>query len=250
MHVLRSPSYDLRTMSGNIEHVRTRSVLIVENVEHERAMLAGYVGFLDGYTVAESVGTLVEALAECAKQPIDIVVLDLQIPVSPSTAPAINDGVDCGRLIAAHYPDTKIAVVTNNFELNAVSSCAEFTQVVVDKRHLWDDTLDVLREALDAAAEGLRYIKSFDKELHRQAERDRYGFTNQEWKVIGLIHQGLSNEQIARELVISKRTVEDHKSAVGRKVSHVERFAVGTGEAFYDHGDVAEWYARTRYSLT
>ena len=47
--------------------------------------------------------------------------------------------------------------------------------------------------------------------------------STREWEVAALITRGYSNRQIARELVISERTVDSHVSHIMRKLAHGSR---------------------------
>jgi DNA-binding NarL/FixJ family response regulator len=49
------------------------------------------------------------------------------------------------------------------------------------------------------------------------------GLTRREAEIHGLLAQGLNNGQIARQLYISRRTVEHHVSAVLRKTGAASR---------------------------
>ena len=60
------------------------------------------------------------------------------------------------------------------------------------------------------------------------------GLTSREYEIAGLATQGLSNEQIARNLVLSERTVEMHVSNALHKLQLTTRtqltaWAIGQG---------------------
>ena len=51
------------------------------------------------------------------------------------------------------------------------------------------------------------------------------GLTSREVEVLGLVAQGLTNEQVAEQLVISSRTVNTHLTAIYRKIGVSSRSA-------------------------
>jgi DNA-binding NarL/FixJ family response regulator len=76
------------------------------------------------------------------------------------------------------------------------------------------------RPLADAAAQGLRDLgESVEHRLGRRTARriERGGLTRRELQVLGLVNQGHSNRDIARQLFLSPRTVEMHVSnALGK----------------------------------
>ncbi len=224
-----------------------------------RAMVTGLIADLEGFEVIKSCANLKEAFAAFDDGRIDVMVLDLNIPFNSTTAESVDDGVECGRQIKRISPETKIVVCTNNEGLDAVQLCRDFSDVIVEKMYLSEDDHDVLGEALEAAVAGIPYIKARDPEAHRRAQTARYGFTerknrigtedevSREWTIIAALYRGMTNDQIAKSLTISKRTVETHRRSIGGKVAGVEGFSIGPGGDFRDHGAVADWYAREHF---
>src|SRR5262245_45532369 len=67
--------------------------------------------------------------------------------------------------------------------------------------------------------------------------------TRREWEVAGLLALGLSNRDIARQLVLSERTAETHVEHLRNKLRVRSRAAVAAWEAMHDAGG---WAGRER----
>lgn len=59
-----------------------------------------------------------------------------------------------------------------------------------------------------------------DQELRGRGETE---LSDREWEVAMLVARGLSNRQIAAELIVSERTIDTHVSHILRKLSLVSR---------------------------
>jgi DNA-binding NarL/FixJ family response regulator len=57
-----------------------------------------------------------------------------------------------------------------------------------------------------------------ESQLYGEAERRRAGYTRRELQVLGLLAEGMSDEQIAGRLFISAATVKTHSLRIGRKI--------------------------------
>ena len=91
-----------------------------------------------------------------------------------------------------------------------------------------DASAGELMTALHSAIEGKRYlsaalseraIESYAK-LSRSAKSDLYDtLTSREREVLHLVVEGQTNSEIAKQLVVSTRTVESHRSNLMRKLN-------------------------------
>ncbi|MEO6958135.1 MAG: response regulator transcription factor, partial [Antricoccus sp.] len=94
-----------------------------------------------------------------------------------------------------------------------------------------DAAAETIAAAISAAAEGRSLLdaRAMAALLGQQTvapAADAAGLTSREFDVIHLIAQGLSNQQIARELVLGMSTVKTHINHILAKTSCRDRAAV------------------------
>lgn len=73
-------------------------------------------------------------------------------------------------------------------------------------------------QAICRVAQGGKYFgPKVSSQLDSQKETDDYGLTKREKEILGRIAMGSSNKEIAKELNLSVRTVESHRSSIRDK---------------------------------
>ncbi|HET6815679.1 MAG TPA: response regulator transcription factor [Mycobacteriales bacterium] len=194
----------------------TTSVLVADDHPTFRRGLGALFDSLDGFTVVGEAADGATAIALAAKLQPDVVVMDLNMP-------GIN-GVEATRQVVADNPSVAVLVLTMLDEDESVFAAmrAGARGYIVKGA----DTDDVLR-ALESVARGdavfgpavaTRVLSYLTRPL---SARDPVLFpelSEREREVLELIARGKSNSDIARELVVSPKTVRNHVSSVFTKL--------------------------------
>lgn len=85
-------------------------------------------------------------------------------------------------------------------------------------------SIDDLAEALELAVRGRLYVSPrLGVEIARMDEDDHGGLTEREVEIARLVALGYSNSQIGKELFLSTRTIESHRSNLTRKLGVEDR---------------------------
>jgi len=163
--------------------------------------------------VVGEAGTGEQALALVAGLSPDIVLLDLVLPGM--------SGVDTVRRLRAAHPEVKVVVLTSFAGQDSVLPAVRAGVAGYLLKDVGPAEL----------AEALRSVHAGGSPLHprvaatvlRQVTAEVDPLTPREREVLRLIARGLSNRLIARELVLSEKTVKAHVSAVLAKLGVTDR---------------------------
>jgi two-component system, NarL family, response regulator LiaR len=140
----------------------------------------------------------------------DVILMDLLMPVM--------DGVTAIGILRKELPDTEIIALTSVLEDNAVMGAMRAGAI----GYLLKDTAaEELIRAIKAAAEGqVQLSPKVAERLFREirAPESPETLTERETDVLRLLASGLSNKQIAAQLVIGEKTVKTHVSNILSKL--------------------------------
>ena len=171
--------------------------------------------------VAGEATTGEEAIALAAELQPDIVLMDLQMP-------GLN-GVDATRRILHASPNARILIVTMFDDDHSVFAAIRAgARGYVLKGANPEEVLRAIRvvaggEAIFSPSVATRLIDFFGG-LRPEALPNAFPeLTERERAILGLIAQGRSNAQIARELSLSAKTVANHVSNILSKLQVADR---------------------------
>lgn len=161
-----------------------------------------------------------ELLDAIAKNQPDIILLDLRMPVM--------DGLEATEKIKATYPDIKIILLTSYDDEELIN---QLMRVGANGYLLKNEEPEVLKEAILAVAEKGFYFNDYvskallkgmqkkPREVRPWKTDNNLELTKREMEVLNLICKEYTSAEIAEELFISIRTVENHRKSLLSKTS-------------------------------
>ena len=193
-------------------------VLIVDDHAVVRQGLRTLVELQEDMEVLGEAANGLEAVEQAAQFLPDVVLMDLQMPEM--------DGIEATRRIRSLSPTTKVIILTSFAEDdNVFPSIKAGAQGYLLKNVSPPD----LMKAILAAHQGeVQLAPEIAKKLmaeitNRPAKPAVDGLTERELDVLRQIAIGLNNRDIARELVLSEKTVKTHVSNILSKLHLADR---------------------------
>ncbi|WUJ75756.1 response regulator transcription factor [Kribbella soli] len=183
----------------------TVRVVVADDQTVVRDGLVTLLKLLPGIDVVAAASDGQEAVQLVAEHDPDVLLVDLRMPTM--------DGVEATRQVRADHPRTEVVVLTTYSDDDSVLSALRAgARGFLTK----DADAESIGRALEAAANGQSIL---DAEVQRRLiegtstrppEPTDTGLTPREIEVLRLIAEGLSNTEIARQLVVSEATVKTH----------------------------------------
>ncbi len=195
------------------------SILLVEDHTIVRGGLAAIIGFEADMKVIGEASDGVEAVEMACRLKPDVIIMDLLMPNM--------DGIEAMTHIRAENPEAHVLVLTSFGDtdkmLQAVKAGA---QGYILKNALPEELLNAVREVSRGAisfqpAIANQIIDGLSKS--ERVEPQDEPLTGRETEVLVLIANGLSNDEIAEALTISKRTVNVHINNIMGKLHLANR---------------------------
>jgi DNA-binding NarL/FixJ family response regulator len=186
-------------------------VIIVDDHPVVRFGLAAIIGLQPDMLVVGEAGTGEEACALCARQPADVVLMDLRLPGL--------SGLEAIRALRKTHPKLRFIVLTTYDGDEDIHRALEAgAQAYLLKAMSHTD----LANAIRAVHAGMKYLPaSVSKSL---AERPPHSeLSARELQVLELIVKGLSNREIGDALSISEATVKWHVNMILSRLNVTDR---------------------------
>jgi DNA-binding NarL/FixJ family response regulator len=143
----------------------------------------------------------------------DIVITDVKMP--------LMDGIEATRMIKQRYPYIRVIALSNYDEMALIN---EMLEAGAHGYLIKNVAKHQLIEAIHAVRSGNTYYCSTTsaKVFTHSQKNLKYVppvvLTKRERELVKLISKGMSNQEIAIELRLSKRTVESHRLSVQEKL--------------------------------
>lgn len=211
----------------------TIRLLLVDDHAVVRSGLRMLLGTESDVEIIGEAGTAAEALASATDLKPDVILMDIGLPD--------KSGIEATRDIKAQYPEVAIVALTIHEDEEYFFKMLEAgASGYVPKRAAPEELLTAIR----AAAHGEVYLyPSMAKLLVRdylvseptdKEQTTGKDLTNREHEVLTHLAEGENNEEIAKALVISPKTVARHRENIMRKLNlhsraELVRYAIRKG---------------------
>ena len=207
-------------------------ILLVDDHPIFREGLRSLIEMQPDFTVAGQAGDGAEAVRLAAELQPDLVIMDLTMPVM--------NGIDATREITAKNP--AIRVLALSMESNRFF-VVEVLKAGASGYLLKDTAYDELTEAISVIASGETYlprkiatlvVREFLQCIPAEMSIVYQGLTSREREILQLVADGKSVKEIAWQLGISSKTVDNQRQAIMQKlnlfsIAELTKYAVRTG---------------------
>ena len=175
--------------------------------------------FLKGSDDVEVIGVAhsgKEALTVLEKEKPNVVLLDISMPEMT--------GIEVTEIVKKKYPEINVLILSMHSDYNNISDAID---AGADGYVPKDVTADELVEAIITVNEGKNYFHtSISDEIIKNyaTKRKRSStlipqLTKRELEVLKLFAEGYNNNEIAKKLFLSVRTIESHKNHILQKTN-------------------------------
>lgn len=223
--------------------VKKKTILIVDDHPLVREGLKVIIGRSSKFEVVGEAGAAREGLRMAEGLKPDLVLLDISLPD--------ESGLELARKIRTTLPDTRILVISMHSGIDYV---AQAFKAGASGYMVKDSAAARLQNALESVAKGDYYLDSSlspqvveelirapGKEITRIKDATYRSLTPREQEIMPLLAKDLSVKEIADQLFISPKTVENHRTNIMNKLGlrtslELARYAARLGLI-----DVDEW---------
>lgn len=197
------------------------TILIVDDHEVVRQGLRAYLSAQPDLEVLAEAASGEEAVRLTAELIPDVALMDLLMPGM--------DGIEATRQLKKASPRTQVVVLTSFHEDEHIFPALRAGAI---SYLLKDVKMEEMAAAVRRAAQGEatlhpRVAARLIQEVHgagREAAINPYtGLTERELEVLRLVANGLSNSEIAAQMVVSENTVKGHVSNILSKLHLADR---------------------------
>ncbi len=188
------------------------NIVIVDDDALIRESLKIILSMNENLNIIGTFDNALKAMDECKKQPIDIVLLDVRMPI-------IN-GVEATKEFIK-FKNTKVIILTTFDEDEYVrEGIRNGASGYLLKNTPPEEIVDAINLVYRGNnVYGREIIDKLKESLENKTSIDRTLFTERELQIMELISEGLSNKEISNRLFISEGTIKNYISSILSKTS-------------------------------
>jgi two-component system, NarL family, response regulator DevR len=199
----------------------TYRILIVDDHEVVRLGLRALLSNQPDFVVVDEAASADEAVEKALLHHPEVVILDIRMPG--------KNGIEACRELKERLPDTHVLMLTSYAEddmlFDAISAGAAG---YVLKQGGGEELVRAVRRVAEGDAlldpavtqRVLARVREATRKEQAAAFRD---LTEQELRVLGLVSEGLTNKEIAKELFLGEGTVRNYVSSILSKLDLTNR---------------------------
>lgn len=191
--------------------MKKTSVLLVDDHSVVRMGLAAIINIEKDLKVCGEAESGAEAVKLAREMRPDVVVMDFMMPGM--------DGAEATEAVLRASPESKVLVLTSYGTSSDIARALKSGATGAVTKNLSNDEL---ADAIRATARGERMLSAEIEASLSEAESDN-GLTARQREVLDSITRGLSNDDIAGMLGISKVRVKQHLAALYQKLGAANR---------------------------
>lgn len=200
-----------------MSEMKTIRVLSVDDHEIMRGGIRYLLLAVDDIELVGEASSGDQALGQCETLHPDVILMDMRMPDL--------DGIQTTKLIRESYPDIQILALTSFEEEEMIQQATQAGVIGYLQKGI---SVDELADAIRAAHAGKPTLstEAFNVLVQRgayDAQKPDFDLTARERQVLAMLVQGLSNPEIAGQLVISEATVKFHISNILQKLEAANR---------------------------
>lgn len=193
------------------KHQGSVKLIIADDHELVRQGIRNFLETQEDFHILGEAADAQGAARLCQLHQPQVALVDLMMP---------GGGVEATRLILQHSPATKVMILTS-FEDDQLIHQA--IQAGALSYLLKDVDAAILAAAVRKAAVGEAVIHPRVAQRLKQTQQGDLGLSPREKEVLGLMAEGLSNQDIASSLHIGEKTVKSHVSNILAKLGVSDR---------------------------
>ncbi len=194
-------------------------IMIVDDHPLFREGLKALVHKTGAYEVTAEAGSCASALEQAKDKKPDVAIVDIGLPD--------GSGIELVRQLQAQLPGLKVVVVSMHSKIEFI---AESFRAGAGAYVLKESTTDRLAQALDAVRKEEQYLDSavspkvlqklleFSNRRAMISDSPYAQLSKREQQVFRLLAEGLHSSDIARQLFISRKTVDNHRANIMGKL--------------------------------